>query len=328
VAIGKRHSGCRFGTVLPVVMRILRHSQERCFRSPVIALGNFDGLHRGHQAILERTIALARETGGEPVVFTFYPHPISVVAPDRAPPQITSLAERLRGLRRLGAQGVVLQRFTHAFSATPPEVFLRDVLVGGLDASGIVAGYNVTFGKDRRGTPELLRQMAPELGIKIGVVGAIGAGEGQVSSSAIRRALAAGDVAKAATLLGHSHRVFGRVRVGERRGATIGFPTANILPRGGMLPPDGVYAVRVGIEGEQPQRPAVANLGTNPTFGGVGRRLETHILGFSGDLYGKSIVVSFAERLRGEVRFASVDALVEQIQADTATARGLLLEAS
>ncbi|MEO2168497.1 MAG: bifunctional riboflavin kinase/FAD synthetase [bacterium] len=309
-------------------MRIVRHSRSRCFRSPVIALGNFDGLHGGHEAILEKTIELARRTGGQPVVFTFYPHPISVVAPDRAPPQVTSLAERLRGLRRLGAEGVVLQRFTQAFAATPPEVFLRDTLVDQLGASGIVAGYNVTFGKDRRGTPELLRKMAPELGIEVGVVEAIGVGAGQVSSTAIRRALAAGDVKHAGALLGHPHRVFGRVRVGDRRGATIGFPTANILPRGGMLPPDGVYAVRVGIEGEAPLRPAVANLGTNPTFGGVGRRLETHLLEFAGDLYGKSIVVSFVERLRGEVRFASADALVTQIQADAAAARGLLVEAS
>lgn len=309
-------------------MRIVRHSRSRCFRSPVIALGNFDGLHGGHEAILEKTIELARRTGGQPVVFTFYPHPISVVAPDRAPPQVTSLAERLRGLRRLGAEGVVLQRFTQVFAATPPEVFLRDMLVDQLGASGIVAGYNVTFGKDRRGTPELLRKMAPELGIEVGVVEAIGVGACQVSSTAIRRALAAGDVKHAEALLGHPHRVFGRVRVGDRRGATIGFPTANILPRGGMLPPDGVYAVRVGIEGEAPLRPAVANLGTNPTFGGVGRRLEAHLLEFAGDLYGKSIVVSFVERLRGEVRFASVDALVTQIQADAAAARGLLVEAS
>lgn len=309
-------------------MRIVRHSRAGRFRCPVVALGNFDGLHRGHEAILDKTISLARETGGQPVVFTFYPHPISVVAPDRAPPQVTSLAERLRGLRRLGAEGVVLQRFTHAFAATPPEVFLRNTLVAQLGAAAIVVGYDVTFGKGRRGTPELLREMAPGLGIEVGVVEAIGAGSAKVSSSAIRRALAAGDVAQAATLLGHPHRVFGRVRVGDRRGTTIGFPTANILPRGGMLPPDGVYAVRVRIEGEEALRPAVANIGTNPTFGGVGRRLEAHLLEFAGDLYGKSIAVSFVERLRGEVRFSSVDALVTQIQADAAAARGLLVEAS
>lgn len=307
-------------------MRVLRHQKNAAspFRSPVIALGNFDGLHRGHEAILARTAEVARQTGGEPVVFTFHPHPIAVVAPERAPAQITSLAERLRGLRELGAAGVVLQRFTPEFAATSPESFVRDFLVGRLGASGVVAGYNVTFGKDRRGTPALLRELAPELGIELGIVDAVDLRGGRVSSSEIRRALAEGDVASAARLLGHPHRVFGRVREGDRRGRTIGFPTANILPRGGMLPPDGVYAVRVALDGGGPRRDGVANLGTNPTFGGVGRRLEAHLFDFDGDLYGRRMDVFFEARLRGEVTFAGVDELVRQIEADATAARRLL----
>lgn len=291
------------------------------FRSPVIALGNFDGLHRGHEAILARSIELAGKTGGEPVVFTFHPHPIAVVAPERAPAQITSLAERLRGLRELGAAGVILQRFTPAFAATSPESFVRDLLVGKLRASGVVAGFNVTFGKDRRGTPAMLREMAPGLGIELGIVEAVDLSGGRVSSSEVRRALASGDVARAGQLLGRPHRVFGRVREGDRRGRTIGFPTANILPRGGLLPPDGVYAVQVSFDGSTARHDAVANLGTNPTFGGVGRRLEAHVFDLDEDLYGRRMDVFFADRLRGEIRFAGVDELVQQIEADAAAAR-------
>ncbi|HAC81533.1 MAG: bifunctional riboflavin kinase/FAD synthetase [Candidatus Binatia bacterium] len=309
-------------------MRILRHQRDKPFRSPVVALGNFDGLHRGHEAIVARTVELAAETGGEPVVFTFFPHPISVVAPDRAPPQITSLSERMRGLRSLGAAGVVLQRFTPAFAAIEAEAFLRDVIAGELGASGIVAGFDVTFGHDRRGNPALLESLGPELGLRVGIVSPVAEDSGKVSSSAIRRALAAGNVAEAGQLLGRPHRVFGTVREGDRRGATIGFPTANILPHGGLLPPDGVYAVRVRIEGDDTFFPAVANLGTNPTFGGVGRRLEAHLFDFNRDLYGRAIEVGFAHRLRGEIRFPSVAELVAQIEADAAEARNLLLGGS
>jgi riboflavin kinase/FMN adenylyltransferase len=309
-------------------MRILRHQRDKGFRAPVVALGNFDGLHQGHKAILARTIALAEETGGEPVVFTFYPHPISVVAPERAPAQITSLAERMRGLRDLGAAGVVLQRFTPSFAEIEAGAFLRDVIVGELGASGIVAGFDVTFGHGRLGTPELLESMGPELGLRVGIVSPVAAPSGKVSSSAIRRALAAGEVAEAGRLLGRLHRVFGTVREGDRRGATIGFPTANILPFGGLLPPDGVYAVRVRLAGSEESLPAVANLGTNPTFGGVGRRLEVHLFDFDRDLYGTSIEVGFAHRLRGEIRFPSVADLVAQIEADAAQARDLLRDPS
>ena len=305
-------------------MRILRHERDRGFRSPVVALGNFDGLHRGHKAILARTIELAGETGGDPVVFTFYPHPISVVAPERAPGQITSLAERMRGLRSLGAAGVILQRFTPAFAAVEAEAFLREVIVGQLGASGIVAGFDVTFGHGRQGTPELLESLGPQLGLRVGIVSPVAGESGKVSSSAIRRALAVGDVEEAGRLLGRLHRVFGTVREGDRRGATIGFPTANILPYGGLLPPDGVYAVRVKLQGDADALPAVANLGTNPTFGGVGRRLEVHLFDFDRDLYGSRIEVGFAHRLRGEIRFPSVEELVAQIEADAAQARALL----
>jgi riboflavin kinase/FMN adenylyltransferase len=309
-----------------IAMRVVRHLRpgSRPFRSPVVALGNFDGLHRGHQAILGRTRDLAVALGGDAVAFTFWPHPVAVLAPERAPAMITSLACRLALLRRAGLGGAVVQRFTRGFAALEPEEFVRDVVVGALGASAVVVGYNVTFGRDRRGTPERLAELGREHGFEVHVVPPVTLGERTVSSSAVRRALAAGEVAEAARLLGRPHELVGRVRTGDRRGVTIGFPTANVYPRGGMLPPDGVYAVRVGIGSEEPLRPAVANLGTNPTFGASARRLETHLLDFDADLYGQRIRIALEKRLREERRFPSVDALVTQIRADAVAAREVL----
>jgi len=201
---------------------------------------------------------------------------------------------------------------------------VRDVLVGALGVSGVVVGYNVTFGRDRVGTPERLAELGREHGFDVDVVPPVTVGEHTVSSSAVRRMLNAGDVENAARLLGRPHTLIGKVRRGDRRGAGIGFPTANVYPRGGMLPPNGVYAVRVGIGNEPPQRPAVANLGTNPTFGTNARRLEVHLFDFSDDIYGQRIHVAFEKRLRAEMKFPSVDALVTQIRADARAAREVL----
>jgi riboflavin kinase/FMN adenylyltransferase len=217
-----------------------------------------------------------------------------------------------------------VQRFTRAFASLTPEEFVREVLVDALGVAAVVVGYNVTFGRDRTGTPEVLAELGRGHGFSVDVVPPVTVGEQTVSSSVVRRMLAAGDVQQAARLLGRSHTLVGRVRYGDRRGATIGFPTANVLPHGGMLPPDGVYAVRVGIGAAPATLPGVANLGANPTFGSVGRRLETHLFDFAADLYGQRIRVAFAQRLRGEVKFSSVQALVAQISSDASAAREVL----
>ena len=310
-------------------MRVVRHlhSHGRPFRSPVITLGNFDGLHLGHQEIARRAVARARGAGCDAVAYTFAPHPVAVLAPHRAPAMITSLAQRLALLRELQLQGAVVQRFTRAFAALTPEEFVRRCLVDDLGVSAVVVGYNVNFGRNRAGTPERLAELGRMIGFDVEIVPPVVAGGLQVSSSEIRRRIAAGDVAAAGTLLGRSPLLVGRVRLGDRRGATIGFPTANVYPRGGMLPPDGVYAVRVGIDGEPALRPAVANLGLNPTFGIARRRLEVHLLDFAGDLYGKRISVALVRRLRGEIRFEGLDALVAQIRLDADEARAVLAAA-
>jgi len=311
-------------------MRVVRHLRagERPFHAPVVALGNFDGLHLGHGAIVRRTLERAAETGGTPVVFTFRPHPVAVLAPQRAPTLITSLAQRLYHLREAGLAGVVVQRFTREFAALTPRAFVQRFLLDRLGVEAVVVGYDVTFGRDRAGTPEVLQQIGVELGFEVDIVPPLVLGAHKVSSSGVRKALSEGDVALVAELLGRLHSVLGRVRVGDRRGVSIGFPTANIHPRGGMLPPDGVYAVRVEIEGEEVWRGGVANLGTNPTFGGTARRLETHLFDYSQDLYGRTIRVGFVERLRGEVKFDSVDALVAQIRVDADAARQILAAGS
>jgi riboflavin kinase/FMN adenylyltransferase len=280
----------------------------------------------GHQAIIRATLDRAAAIDADPVVFTFSPHPVAVLAPSRAPALITSLAERLRLLRASGIAGVVMHRFTVAFASLEPDQFVQRFMLDALGASAVVVGYNVSFGHDRKGTPAVLEDLGRRLGLTVTVVPPILVGERRVSSSAIRQAVEAGQVSDASMLLGRAHSVRGRVCRGERRGAGIGFPTANILPRGGLLPPDGVYAVRVGIGNETPRRPGVANLGTNPTFGAVARRLESHLFDFDGDLYGANIRVAFEKRLRGEVKFPSVEALVRQIRADAGEARQLLGE--
>jgi riboflavin kinase/FMN adenylyltransferase len=267
---------------------------------------------------------LAGSSSRPALAFTFFPHPIAVLAPARSPQMITSLARRLALLRDSGIDGVVAQRFTREFAALSPEDFVKTVLLDSLGVSAAVVGYNVTFGRNRAGTPVVLRELGERYGFAVEVVPPVTTHGLQVSSSTVRRMIAAGEVEAAARLLGRSHSVEGRVRAGDRRGAALGFPTANILPRGGMLPPDGVYAVRVGIDGEQPLRPGVANLGVNPTFGSSPRRLETHLFDFQGDLYRRKLRVAFQKRLRGEVKFASVDALVEQIRADAGAARQVL----
>ena len=307
-------------------MRVVRHlrSGSRPFRSPVVALGNFDGLHLGHQAIMRRTLERARERGGDAIAFTFSPHPTAVLAPQRAPAMITSLASRLGSLREAGLAGTVVQRFTRTFAALTPEEFVRDVLIGELGLSAVVVGYNVTFGRDRMGTPERLAELGRSYGFVVDVVPPVAVGEQTVSSSVVRHMIAAGDVRQAARLLGRPHTLVGLVRRGDRRGATIGFPTANVFPHGGMLPPDGVYAVRVGVGNGAVTLPGVANLGTNPTFGSVGRRLEAHLFDFAADLYGQRIRVAFEQHLRGEVRFPSVQALVAQIRTDAIAAREVL----
>lgn len=288
----------------------------------VVTLGVFDGVHRAHQEICRRVVELGRELNAEPAAVTFFPHPAAVLAPARAPRLLYGLGDRLRFLQQIGLELVVVQPFDTEFARTEAEVFVRGELGGRLAAVQVVVGHSVSFGRGRAGDTRLLQRLGSDLGFGVEVVGPVEVAGTVVSSTAIREAIAAGEMDRAAALLGREHFVRGRVVQGQRRGSKLGFPTANLRVRTGLLPPNGVYAVRVS-RGEHTHG-GVANLGINPTFGGEERSLEPHLFDFEGDLYGEYLKVAFVRRLRDERRFASADDLISQIRQDVEEARRTL----
>jgi riboflavin kinase/FMN adenylyltransferase len=292
-------------------------------RRVVLTLGNFDGVHLGHQAILRRAVAEGDAAGGQVVALTFEPHPARVLAPERAPQRLQPLHDRLARLRELGIDVAVVQRFTRAFAAIEADAFVEDLLLRHLDLLHVVVGYNVSFGRHRGGSIETLRRLGARHGFAVDDVGPVSVGSERVSSTAVRRAVAAGDVRHAAELLGNPFTLGRRVVYGEQRGGTLGFPTANLHMRPGLLlPADGVYVVRMQVGSAL--HGGVANIGIRPTFGRLARTVEVHLLDFDGDIYGQRVEVGFLERLRGEQRFPGVDALKTAIAADVARARTLL----
>ena len=306
-------------------MQVIRHLEacDRRFRSPVATLGNFDGVHRGHQEILSRVVRQARERGCEAILVTFFPHPTSVLAPSRAPAALGSLAERLARFREIGLDAVVLQQFTPSFAALEADVFVERYLVRRLEVAKVVIGHSVNFGRARGGNAHTLTEAGRRLGFAVEVVGPVKVDGIAVSSTAVRERLASGEVAVASRLLGRFYAVEGRVVRGDQRGQGLGFPTANVRPRNPLLVPDGVYAVRLRLNAER--RDGVANVGRNPTFGqGRVRTLEAHLFDFTGELYGRALRVEFVERLRAEKKFASPQELVQQIRDDVARAREVL----
>jgi riboflavin kinase / FMN adenylyltransferase len=309
-------------------MRVIRHLAHVAppLRRVVLTLGNFDGMHLGHQAIVRRALHEARGVGGQVVVLTFHPHPIAVVAPDKAPPLLQTLHDRLARLRDLGVDVTVVQRFTPAFAALEPDAFIQ-YLAAHLELLHVVVGYNVTFGHGRVGTVDTLEELGARYGFTVDAVGPVTVGEAQVSSTALRQLVAAGDVRRAGELLGRPYTLRGRVIRGEQRGRTLGFPTANLHQRPGLLlPADGVYAVHALLDGHSV--PAVLNVGVRPTFGELRRTVEAFLLDFDGDLYGRWLTLELVERLRGERRFAGVDALRQAIAADVARTREVLAPAA
>jgi riboflavin kinase/FMN adenylyltransferase len=306
-----------------VILRHLGHVGRR-FPAPVLAFGNFDGVHRGHQQILRRVVARARSIQGTPVVLTFRPHPAAVLAPGGAPALLTDWRGRLERIAATGADICIIQRFTRAFSEISAADFVRRVLVDGLGVHTVVAGEGVRFGHDREGTAERLRGFGTQYGFHVDIVGPVEIDGVIVSSTAVRQAMGAGDLERARAYLGRAPSAAGRVVAGRQRGKQLGFPTANLRIGGMVLPPDGVYAVWVHV-GDR-RHGGVANLGFNPTFSEHEHHLEAHLFDFDADLYGRRIEVGFVKRLRGETRFANVQALAEQIARDVTAARQALDE--
>jgi riboflavin kinase/FMN adenylyltransferase len=307
-------------------MLLLRHLERvgRRFPAPVLTLGNFDGVHVGHQEILHRLVRTAHALNGAPVVLTFQPHPTAVLAPARAPRLLTDWRTRISLIGAMGVDATIVQHFTKAFASISADDFVHRLLVDGLGVRAVVVGHRVSFGHDRAGGAETLRQWGARCGFAVEVIGPVEVSGMLVSSSAIRQAIGAGEFERARLMLGRVPSVGGRVIHGHHRGHAIGFPTANLRIGNLMLPPDGVYAVRALVAGMP--REGVANLGFNPTFEEHERGLEVHLFDLHEDLYGQRIEVRFVRRLRGETKFPNTQALAEQIARDAAAARQALAD--
>ncbi|MFO1161912.1 MAG: bifunctional riboflavin kinase/FAD synthetase [Reyranellaceae bacterium] len=292
------------------------------WKGGVVALGNFDGVHRGHQALLAHAREHAERLGAPLVVLTFEPHPRRFFVPDTGPFRLTLPAAKLRLLAGCGVQAVLAQHFDQAFAALSSDAFIDDVLLQGLGARHVVCGYDFTFGARRSGNVEKLRKQGKAKGFGVSVLDPV-MREGEIySSTRIREALRAGWVSEAAGLLGHTWEIEGEIELGDQRGRTIGFPTANVALGEHLRPRFGVYAVRALID--ETWRDAVANLGRRPTFGKLKENFEVHLFDFSGDLYGKTLRVALVDFIRPEMKFAGLDQLKAQIAADGESARRLL----
>jgi riboflavin kinase/FMN adenylyltransferase len=295
--------------------------------APAVAVGNLDGVHRGHQALVGAAIADARSRAGTAVVLTFDPHPSHVLFPDRAAATLMTLPQKAEVLAALGVERLAVLEFTLALAARSAEEFAREVLLDTLGARSVVVGANFRFGRGRGGDAQALRGLGTQLGFEVRVVEPVLEDGQPVSSTRVRDAVESGAMDAAARLLGRRYWVDGTVVEGDRRGRTLGFPTANLAPENDTIPAGGVYAGwgrLLDAGSDQPPRAAAINIGRRPTFAGQATRIEAHLLDFEGDLYGRRLRLEFAARLRPERRFEGAEALKEQILDDVARARTVL----
>jgi len=287
-----------------------------------VTIGVFDGVHIGHQQVIADLITLATSSGLSPAVVTFDPHPLSILAPERAPKMLTSVDQRIDQFRRLGVEISGVLDFPDIRQLLADQ-FCEEVLFKALRAKRVVVGADFRFGRDRGGDAELLKREGKRLGFEVSVVALSLNSEGIVSSTRIRQLLDDGRVEEAATLLGRPYELAGEVVEGDKRGRTIGFPTANLaISPDRQLPGRGVYAGRATVEGAS--FAAAINVGTRPTFDGRGITIEAHLLDYSGDLYRRFMAIDFKARLRDEMRFDGVEALTRQIRLDVEKVREVL----
>jgi riboflavin kinase/FMN adenylyltransferase len=297
------------------------------WHQPVLALGNFDGLHRGHLKIVERVARVAAERDATPVVMTFDPHPTRVVRPDKAPPLLMTTPQKLEALAKAGMGAAVIVRFTPEMAQWSPETFVQQVLVEWLRVAEVWVGANFLFGHDRAGNFSLLRLLGARYGFRAEKIDPVRYKDFVVSSTRVRRLITEGRVDEAATLLGRHYLVDGLVVHGLQRGRLLGFPTANLDTENELIPPDGVYATLVTLDGIV--YPSVTNIGIRPTFHQPSATvIETHLLDIDRDLYGVRLRVSFLQRIRDERTFDGIDALKAQIAADCDRARALFQQIS
>lgn len=294
-------------------------------RGAAVALGNFDGVHRGHQAVLNAARAAGRQTGAPLGVLTFEPHSRQFFRPADPPFRLTPLRAKVLRLRSLGVDVLYVAHFDQRFAQRTAESFVQDVLVRGLGVRHVAVGEDFVFGHQRRGSAALLRDAGARQGFGVTIVGTVGA-TATVKSSRVRALLAEGQPLPAAEVLGAWWRVTGVVRHGDARGRQLGYPTANLAMDDLARPRFGIYAVRVQVEGETALRPAVASIGIRPTFGGGRPLFEVHLFDFQGDLYGQHLCVDVVEFLRPELKFNDVDELKRAMAADSARARAVLAD--
>ena len=312
-------------------LRIIRHpgSGAAHQRGAVLAMGNFDGLHRGHAALIGHARGLAEARGAPTGVLTFEPHPRNIFMPGGEPFRLTPFRVKEREIAHLGADFLFIQHFDRGFAEKSAESFIAEVMVGAIGIAHIVVGHDCTFGNRRRGTPAMLREVGDQLGFGVTVIDPVRGGSSVYSSTHIRELLKDGKPREAAEQLGRFWEIDGRVALGDQRGRTIGFPTANLGLGEYLRPAFGVYAVRVS--GDGPDDPlasetidGVANIGLRPTVGGLVPRLEAHLFDIDRDLYGRHLRVALVDFIRPERKFASFDELTTQIAADAARARQIL----
>ena len=305
------------------------HQRElplRPWRNPVLTLGNFDGVHLGHSRILERLVRRARQVDGEAVVATFYPHPVRILRPDRAPLPLISLQDRIAALKDAGAEGLWVIPFDEGFAAREAEDFIRESLVTRIRVQGMVLGPDARFGRGRRGNPDMLRDFGQAHDFFVEVVPDVDYDGERISSTRLRQVIAEGRVDHAVRLLGRPYRLRGEVTLGHRRGRKLGFPTANLAVEDLLLPGNGIYAcrARLGVSPEPQELECVTSIGVRPTFDNGPVTVEAHLLDFDENIYGHVLTLEFVKKLRDERKFPSVEALVEAMYRDVSDTRRVL----
>ncbi len=296
-------------------MRVVRDFNRYCdINNPVVALGNFDGIHIGHQALIKKTVDTAKKIDGTAVLFTFYPHPIKVVEKRREPFIIQTFKEKVKIAESLGIETVVCARFTKSFANMHPEDFIKDILIDKFRVKSVCVGHDYTFGKDGRGGIKTLREYANRYGFELSVIPPVKIDGIIVSSSRIREFLRVGNVKYANKFLGRPYKISGVVKKGDGRGASLGFPTANIYPKNEIILKNGVYAAYVYVDSKKYK--AAVNVGNNPTFKGVDKHIEVFIMEFNENIYSKKIEIEFVDFIREEKRFRKVDELIARIDKD------------
>jgi riboflavin kinase/FMN adenylyltransferase len=306
-----------------IMLSAAERPPQEC-RGGAVTIGNFDGVHRGHAYVMAALEEAARRVGGPAVALTFHPHPLSLLAPGRISAPLTTLADRAELLHALGADQVVILRTTPELLAIEAREFVAKILGEHFGIKAAVEGYNFRFGHKRTGDLELLAEWCHADRVALKVVPPQFRDGEPVSSGRVRAALTAGNVEAAADLLGRPYRLRGTVGTGAKRGQTLGFPTANLDRAETLVPGDGVYAARAVSEGTV--WPAAVNIGPNPTFGENSRKIEAHLIGFAGDLYGRALALDFVARLRDLQKFAGAEALVEQLQKDMSETKRVISE--